>query len=88
MLIELAVLPTEIQQQILHIKQGEQIIIAQQGEIIKTATINEQPSYAHGDFNFDLNSLQQSIESGRIEVPKSVTKDMESFDKWLDEITA
>lgn len=88
MFIELATLPIEMQQQFLKVKQGEQLIITQQGEIVTTATINQQPSYANGDFNFDLQRIKKSVDSGRIDIPKSALTDIDSFDNWLNTVTA
>lgn len=71
MFIELATLPIEMQQQFLQVKQGEQIVITQQGEIVTTATINQQPinqqptsqqaSDYKGDFDFNLERTKKAI---------------------------
>ena len=40
------------------------------------------PSYANGDFNFDLARIDQSIKSGRIDVPDF--DDMDEFLAWVN----
>lgn len=91
MLIELTTLPLEIQEQIQHIKQGEQIIITDQGKVMTCATVDAQPSYANGDFEFDLERMKQAIgetdENGRAKhtttIPKGLAKDKEAFRAWI-----
>lgn len=77
MLIEFTNLPPAIQQQILQIKADDIIQIVDNGKIIKQFA---QPIY--GDhFSFDIQRIQQSIESGRITVPHFHSFD--EFDQWL-----
>ncbi len=91
MVIELTTLPLEIQEQIQRIKQGEQIIITDQGKVMTCATVDTQPSYANGDFEFDLERMKQAIgetdENGRAKhattIPKGLAKDFDAFHQWM-----
>lgn len=77
MLLELSLLPVEIQQQILNIKANEAIHIVNNGHIIKQLTQTHNDNFA-----FDMQRIQQSIESGVVDVPKFNTH--EEFLKWLN----
>ena len=80
-------LPPQIEQQIVHTAKRRGIT----AESLITQLVQQdadKPSYAKGDFNFDLERMQQAINSGRIEVPSSALTDIDAFDKWLDETIA
>lgn len=49
---------------------------------VKTLEQAVNPSYANGDFNFDLARIDQSIKSGRIDVPNF--DDMDEFLAWVN----
>lgn len=83
MILELATLPIAIQEQITHLKAGEQLIIANQGREITSATVN--PSYEKGDFDYDLQRMKQAVEAPRITVPRFDT--VEELSAWLDNLT-
>ena len=85
MLIELTTLPLEIQEQIQRIKQGEQIIITDQGKVMTCATVDTQPSYANGDFEFDLERMKQAVEAPTVAVPHFDSD--EDFLAWLENLT-
>lgn len=51
-------------------------------------TTTNQPSYAKGDFNFDLERMKQAVESPRAEIPKEAMQDLDSFDAWMKEAFA
>lgn len=42
-----------------------------------------QPSYAKGDFNFDLERMKEAVNAPRAEIPKEAMKDLDSFDAWI-----
>lgn len=79
----------------------EQIIIAEaqkQGQdpttwLIEAIQAKAQPSYAKGDFDFDLERMKEAIgetdENGRakntVEIPKSAMKDLATFQQFLRE---
>lgn len=91
MLIELSHLPMIVQQQILTAKSDEIIQIVDNGQVIKNIHLLEPKSYANGDFDFDLERMQQAIgetdENGHakhtITVPKGLAKDKEAFREWV-----
>lgn len=41
------------------------------------------PKRVERPFDYDLDEIKQSIESGFVEIPKSATQDFASFDNWL-----
>lgn len=87
MLIEISSLPPVLEKAIL---QGEAVEFAQNGKVIRRlndnsptiATQNHTKSYANGDFNFDLELLQKSIDSGEVVVPK--LRNSDDFLAWLN----
>lgn len=76
MLIELATLPPTVQQQILQIKVDEVVHIVDNGKVVKQLTQS-----THDNFTFDMERIQQSIDSGRVTVPQF--NSFEEFDAWL-----
>lgn len=83
MVFDIALLPESLQMQI---RQGETVVISDAGKAV--AMVNPAPSYANGDFNFDLNEMKAAVESGGVPVPKSALADVEAFDDWLRKIGA
>lgn len=86
MIFELSMFPVEFQQQLLN---NQSVQIVHNGQLI--AQLNTPKSYAKGDFDYDLERMKQAVESGLahpIHVPKSALKDIEAFDKWLNEVGA
>lgn len=87
MLIEISSLPPVLEKAIL---QGEAVEFAQNGKVIRRlsdnsptiATQSHAKSYANGDFNFDLELLQKSIDSGEVVVPK--LRNSDDFLAWLN----
>lgn len=41
------------------------------------------PSYAKGDFSFDLKRMQDMMDTDFKEVPKEVMTDLNSFENWI-----
>lgn len=56
--------------------------ISSQAFAIKTLEQTVNPSYTNGDFNFDLARMDQSIKSGRIDVPDF--ENMGEFLAWVN----
>lgn len=78
MLLELSLLPIEVQQQILNSK--EPIAIMQNGVIIKRYNEFTEPV-----FDYDLERMKQAVEAPRITVPKFSTN--EEFLNWIEKLT-
>lgn len=79
MFVELSMLPPEVQKQL---QKGELVQIVDHGKVI--GQMVKQPSYAVGDFNFDLERMKQHIDCGFVEVPQGVAKDLDSFTHWIE----
>ncbi len=80
MILELATLPIAIQEQITHLKAGEQLIIANQGREITSATVN--PSYEKGDFDYDLQRMKQMMDTEFKPMPSFASDD--EFLAWVN----
>lgn len=74
MLFDLSQFPIEIQQQI--VQTTEPISFTQHGQVIKTYYPSKEEN-----FSFDIQRLQQSIESGVVDVPQFNNR--EEFLAWL-----
>lgn len=80
MIVELSMLPLEVQKQL---QKGEIVQIVDKGKAF--GQMVKQPSYANGDFNYDLDRMKQAVASGGVEVPKGATKNLDHFTKWIED---
>lgn len=78
-MIELASLPLNIQEQIINAQQP--IVVSKNGKVI--GTFQPTPNHINGDFNYDLAMIQESIESGFVRVPTQALTDSDAFEQWL-----
>lgn len=82
-------LPPNIEQLVL--EQAKKQGVTAQTWIIQTLKQATTPSYANGDFDFDLERMKEAIgetdENGRakhtVAVPNWALTDLASFNKWL-----
>lgn len=61
-------------------------VLPSDSNIVKEKTIahtDHQPSYAKGDFSFDLERMQDMMDTEFKEVPKEVMTDLNSFENWI-----
>lgn len=52
-------------------------------EMLATKFVMAQLEKQERPFNFDLEEMEQAINSGFVEIPKGAAKDLETFEKWL-----
>lgn len=77
-------LPPQIEQQIVHTAKQRGIT----AESLITQLVQQdadKPSYAKGDFNFDLERMQQAVEAPTVAVPHFDSD--EDFLAWLENLT-
>ena len=77
-------LPPQIEQQIVHTAKRRGIT----AESLITQLVQQdadKPSYAKGDFNFDLERMKQAVEAPTVAVPHFDTP--EELMAWLDNLT-
>lgn len=82
-------LPPNIEQLVL--EQAKKQGVTAQTWLIDAIQTKAQPSYANGDFDFDLERMKEAIgetdENGRakhtVAVPNWALTDLASFNKWL-----
>lgn len=82
-------LPPNIEQLVL--EQAKKQGVTAQTWLIDAIQTKAQPSYANGDFDFDLERMKEAIgetdENGRakntIAIPKGLAKDKKAFREWV-----
>lgn len=82
-------LPPNIEQLVL--EQAKKQGVTAQTWLIDAIQTKAQPSYANGDFDFDLERMKEAIgetdENGRakhtVAIPNWALTDLASFNKWL-----
>lgn len=79
MLLELSLLPIEVQQ---HIRNNGIIQIVENGKIVKEAQFNEPKSYAKGDFDYDLERMKYMMDTEFYDMPKFNSD--EEFLAWVN----
>ncbi|WP_439256878.1 hypothetical protein [Lonepinella sp. BR2271] len=81
--LDIATLPSNVQHAI---KQGEPLSIVDKQQ--NFVTVLAQPSYANGDFNYDLERMKKAVASAKnaVPVPPSALENFESFDEWLKSV--
>ena len=86
MLIEVSTLPPAIAEQILTIKNGNTVQFADNGEVFARLTEEiKQPSYAKGDFDYDLERMKKAVEAPNVVMPKYDNDD--DFFAWVENLT-
>lgn len=86
MFIELSLLPPAVQEQILTVQEGNTVAFTQNGQVI--ATVNQavqQPSYANGDFDYDLERMKYMMDTKFIRVPYFDTP--EELLEWTERLS-
>lgn len=70
-----------------HIEQAMLYHAHQQGVSVETVAMQalEQHFRQERPFNFDLDEMQQAIDSGFVEMPDWAKKDFASFQRWLQQ---
>lgn len=82
--IELSILPPMVVEQIMSVKNGNPVQFTNNSEAVLTLTEEiKQPSYAKGDFDYDLERMKYMMDTEFMEMPKGTAKDLETFEKWL-----
>ncbi|MFW2177974.1 MULTISPECIES: hypothetical protein [unclassified Moraxella] len=81
MLVQIHTLPAIVQE---YIQKGESIELITNGQVIGkfVATAPQSPSYAKGDFSFDLQRMKKAVEAPYVVAPDF--KSDEDFFSWLD----
>lgn len=86
MLIELNTLPPIIAEQILTVQTGNTVQFTNNGEVIATLTkAMKQPSYAKGDFDYDLEQMKKAVEAPYVTVPDFNT--VEELLAWMENLS-
>lgn len=86
MLIEISTLPPAIAEQILTIKNGNTVQFADNGEVFARLTEEiKQPSYAKGDFDYDLERMKKAVEAPYVTVPDFDTA--EELLAWMENLS-
>lgn len=78
MIIDIALLSAHIAEQVMNTK--EPIYFAKDGQVI--GSVSSVPSYAKGDFNFDLERMTKAVEAPRFDMPKFESD--EEFLAWVN----
>lgn len=81
--IELSILPPMVVEQIMSVKNGNPVQFTNNGEVVLTLTEEiKQPSYAKGDFDYDLERMKYMMDTEFVPMPKF--KSDEEFLAWVN----
>ncbi|WP_169798136.1 hypothetical protein [Moraxella oblonga] len=68
------------------VKNGNPVQFTNNGEVVLTLTEEiKQPSYAKGDFDYDLERMKQAVEAPYVVMPKFDNDD--DFFAWVENLT-
>ena len=76
-------LPPQIEQTIHQQAQAQGISVKNLVEKTLSQAFTTTQHRQETAFDYDINEIQSAIDSGFIEVPKGVSKDLDSFTNWV-----
>lgn len=76
-------LPQKTEQALIEKATAKGMSVEDWATAILTANAHQQPSYANGDFDYDLERMKDMMDCKFVPMPKGAAKDLDSFEKWL-----